>query len=54
MLWKVFTDKDTGQELSAYTLDGEAPEEEAETIKLTATEHGKNADKILIRIEERP
>ena len=51
--WKVFTDKDTGRELCAYTIRGTAPGEEAATIELLAFENGIEPDRIAVKIESR-
>lgn len=51
--WKIFTNKETGKELMAYTLYGEAYDEEEATKELLAYENGIDVSAIATRIEER-
>lgn len=51
--WKVFTDKDTGRELCAYTIRGTFPGEEAATIEQLAHEEGIAPNRISVKIERR-
>ena len=44
--WLVFTDRETGRELAAYTVRGTFPGERAETINLLAAENGIPAEQI--------
>ena len=51
--WAVFRNKETGQELAAYTILGTAPGEEAATIELLAFENGIEPEQIAVGIENR-
>lgn len=51
--WKIFIDQETGAELAAYTVMGEARNEEAQTRALLAYEKGIDADRITTRTERR-
>ena len=51
--WAVFRNKETGQELAAYTIRGTAPGEEAATIELLAFENGIEPEQIAVGIENR-
>ncbi len=51
--WKVFTDRDTGAEYAAYTLDGETSGEEQATRELIAAGKGIDPARIVTNIESR-
>lgn len=51
--WAVFRDRETGRELLAYTIRGEAAGERAETVRLLAHENSIQEDQIAVRIERR-
>ena len=51
--WKVFFNKKTGEEYTAYTLRGTFDGEEEATAELIAAEHGINREDIVTRIERR-
>lgn len=53
MLWKVFTDSETGREYCAYTLTGEGSDEEEATKEFIAWENGIDVARIVMRIERR-
>lgn len=49
--WEVFRDRETGQELCAYTIRGTFPGERAATVELLAAEHGIPQEQIIVTIE---
>ena len=51
--WIVFKDKETGQELAAYTIRGTFSGEMTATIEMLAYENGIPKDRIQIIEEER-
>ena len=51
--WAVFKDRETGQELAAYTIRGTFEGEEDATAELIAAEHHINREDIKTRIERR-
>lgn len=51
--WKVFRDKDTGEELAAYTIRGTFEGEEKATIELLAGELGIDPKRIVTSVERR-
>ena len=53
-LWKIFYNKETGEEYAAYTIRGTFTGEEEETARLIAAEKGIDRDDIATRTERRP
>ena len=51
--WLVFTDRETGRELAAYTVRGTFPGERAETVKLLAHDNGIAPERITTTLERR-
>lgn len=51
--WIVFKDKETGQELAAYTVRGTFPGEMDATIEMLAAENEITKDRIQIAEEDR-
>lgn len=51
--WQVFINKETGQELAAYTIRGTFPGEQAATIELLAYENGIQPEQITVRTENK-
>lgn len=51
--WAVFRDKETGQELAAYTIRGTFPDEARATADLLAAENGLKPEHIEVTIEKR-
>ena len=52
-LWMVFRNKETGEELLAYTIKGTFPGERKETIELLAYENHIPKEQITTTIEDR-
>lgn len=52
-LWKVFYNRKTGEEYTAYTIRGTFESEEDATAELIAAEHHINREDIKTRIEKR-
>ena len=51
--WLIFKDKETGEELGAYTIRGTFPGEMASTIELLAHERGIPGERIETEIRNR-
>ena len=51
--WVIFKDKETGEELSAYTIRGSFPGEREATIALLAHERGIPKERIETEIRNR-
>ena len=51
--WAVFRDKETGQELGAYTIRGTFAGEAKATAELLAAENGITPEQITVTIENR-
>lgn len=51
--WAVFRNKETGQELAAFTIRGTFPGEAEATRDLLAAEHGLPPEQITVTIEDR-
>ena len=51
--WFIFRDRETGQELGGYTMQGTFPGERAATIELIAAEKGIPAERIETIVETR-
>lgn len=53
--WKIFTNKDTGEEYARYTMDGTFAGEEQATKELLAYEHGISIDciKTVVKAERK-
>jgi len=51
--WAVFRDKETGQELAAYTIRGTFAGEAEATADLLAAENGLAPEQIIVTIENR-
>ncbi len=51
--WKVFYNRETGEELVSYTIQGESPGEERATKELLASENGLKVEQISTRTERR-
>lgn len=54
-LWKIFTDRLTGEEYARYTMDGTFEGEEEATKELLAYEHGISVDciKTVVKAERK-
>ena len=52
-LWKIFTDRITGEEYARYTIDGTFEGEEQATKELIAYEKGISVDRIQTTIKRR-
>ena len=52
--WAVFKDRETGQELAAYTIRGTFAGEARETAALLAAENGIDPEQVAVTIENRP
>ena len=50
--WFIFRDRETGQELGGYTMQGTFPGERAATIELIAAEKDKKIAELEARIAE--
>lgn len=51
--WLIFKDRETGQELCAYTIRGTFKGERQATIELLAAENGIDPEQIVTTIENR-
>lgn len=51
--WAVFRNRETGEELAAYTIRGTFPGEAEATAGLLAAEHGLTPGQITVTIEDR-
>ncbi len=51
--WAIFRNKETGEELAAYTIRGTFAGEAKATAELLAAENGINPEQITVTIEKR-
>ncbi len=52
--WAIFTDRETGRELCAYTIRGTFPGEKEDTKQLLSFKKGIPVEQIETHIEKRP